>query len=129
MALHSELPLYRACYDLLGVVSDVIRNMRRDIKTALGARILDSCIALDLHLRQANIDQDKEPELARLLERLEVIELIARVCRDKGWIPAKHYADIVERTQSIGRQTNAWRSRMKELGSPQQRQLFNRQGD
>ena len=97
MALHSELPLYRACYDLLGVVSDVIRNMRRDIKTALGARILDSCIALDLHLRQANIDQDKEPELARLLERLGHSNSARATCR-----PASA-ARSIERKRKSGR--------------------------
>ncbi len=123
MALHSELPLYRSCYDLLGVAAEVIRNMRRDIKRALGDRLLNSCIGLDLHLRQANIDQDKEPELLRLLAELEVIELLARVCRDKHWIPIAHYAQIVELTQSIGKQTNGWRREMK-TGSSQQRPLF-----
>lgn len=128
MALHSELEIYRTCFDLLGEAVEIVRNMRRDIKKALGDRILDACIELDLFVRRANIAADKEPFLLNLLERLEVIELLSRLCRDRGWIPIGHYAKLTQRTQSIGRQCNAWRTHMKEQGSPQQRQLFDSQG-
>lgn len=128
MALHSELEIYRTSFDLLGEAVEVVRNMRLDIKKALGDRILDACIAVDLHLRNANMAEDKEPQLLSLLERLEVIELISRMCRDRGWMPITHYAKLTERTQSIGRQCNAWRMHMKEKGGSQQRQLFDPHG-
>jgi len=126
MALHSTLEIYGSCYDLLGAAGQVIFNMRRDAKKVFGEKIIDACIELDLHLRAANMAQDKEPHLLKLLERLEVIELVTRVCRDRGYMPPSGYAEIITRTQSIGRQANGWR---KEQGGGQQRLFHDRQGD
>ena len=125
MGLHTELAIYRSCYDLLGVATEVIRNMRRDIKSALGLRIIDACIELELHIRRANMAAEKEPHLQLLLERLEVIELLVRLCRDRSYIPSAHYARVITRTQSIGKQANGWR-KQQGGGLKGQRQLFDR---
>lgn len=128
MALHSELEIYRTCYELLGEAAEVVRSMRRDIKQTIGGRIIDACIELDLLVRDANMAQDKEPHLLALLRRLEVVELLTRVARDRRWIPVGHYAQLTQRTQTIGKQCNRWRTRMKEIGGSQQPQLFDSQG-
>jgi hypothetical protein len=39
MALHTSLPIYKVAYDLLSVATDVVRNMPRDYKASIGARI------------------------------------------------------------------------------------------
>ncbi len=128
MALHTPLPIYQTSYDLLGVAGDVVLNMRRDAKKVYGDQIINGCIEVALHVRRANMAVDKEPFLLLLLERLEVIELVCRLCRDKGSIPTRHYAEIVQRTQSIGKQANGWRKDAS--SSPQQQRLFHdRQGD
>jgi hypothetical protein len=130
MALHTALDIYADCYDLLSAAGDVILNMRRDAKRVFGEKIIDACIELDLHVRAANMAQEKEPHLLQLLERLEVIELLTRICRDQRYIPPAHYARIIGRTQSIGMQANGWRRSEKERGAPQQPGLFqDRQGD
>ena len=130
MALHTALDIYAACYDLLSAAGDVILNMRRDAKRVFGEKIIDACIDLDLHVRAANMAQEKEPHLLRLLERLEVIEILTRVCRDKGFVAPAGYARIVGRTQSIGMQANGWRKAERERGASQQPGLFqSRQGD
>lgn len=121
MALHTATEIYGTCFDLLGVAGDVIMNMRRDAKKVFGEKIVDACIQLDIHIRAANMAEDKEPHLLLLLERLEVIELLSRVCRDKQYIPVGHYAKVIERTQSIGRQANGWR---KSASGSAQQSLF-----
>ena len=126
MALHTSTEIYAASFDLLGEAVNVILQMRRDAKALLGNKIIDGCIALDLHIRAANMADDKEPEILRLLERLEVIELVARTCRDRGYISPKAYTRLVDRTQSIGKQANGWR---KSQGGAQQRLFPDRQGD
>ncbi len=128
MALHSELEIYRTCYDLLGEAAEVVRSMRRDIKQTIGTRIIDACIELDLHVRDANMAENKEPHQLALLRRLEVIELLTRMSRDRKWIPIGHYAQLTKRTQSIGKQCNAWRRRNVEEDGSQQPQLFDSQG-
>jgi hypothetical protein len=127
MALHSYLQIYASCYELLGAAGNVILNMRRDAKKVFGEKIIDACIELDLHVRAANMAQDKEPHLLKLLERLEVIELLTRLCRDKRYIASAQYAELVRHTQSIGRQANGWRK--DGAGGPQQRLFHDRQGD
>jgi len=32
MATHTTLPIYKAAYDLLGMSSDMVKNMNRDYK-------------------------------------------------------------------------------------------------
>jgi len=121
MALHTDLPIYKVGYDLLGVAVDSIKDMPRDVKQALGSKIRDECIDSMLLIRKANIAADKEPHLLSLLERLEVVELLVRVSRDKRFITTKRYAAVIELTQRIGKQANGWRN--------QQRLLHPRQGE
>ena len=123
MALHSELEIYRSCYTLLGAAGEVIMQMRRDAKKVFGEMIIHGCVELDLHIRAANMAQDKEPHILQLLERLEVIELLLRTCRDNRYIAVSHFARLVMLTQSIGKQANGWRRSMA-ASEPQQQRLF-----
>ena len=109
MALHTATEIYGTCFDLLGVAGDAILNMRRDAKQIFGGKIIDACIELDLHIRKANMAEDKEPHLLLLLERLEVIELLSRHCRDRAYMSIGHYAKMITHTQSMGKQANGWR--------------------
>lgn len=121
MALHTELDIYRSCYDLLGEAVDAVLQMRRDVKPVLGKSIVDGCFAIETHIRAANMAQDKEPHLLLLLERLSNIEIAVRLCRDRGFIRNPAYARLIQHTQHVGKQANGWRNHYK--GGPQQRQL------
>lgn len=109
MALHSELPIYRVAYDLLGLVVKMVRNMPRDAKHALGASIVDECVRVVVLIFRANVARDKAPHLLELIERVEVANLLLRLSRDLQCIPTKHYAAAIELTTSIGKQANGWR--------------------
>ena len=37
MALHTELSIHKVAYDLLDVITDLVRKMPRDFKQSLGA--------------------------------------------------------------------------------------------
>ena len=39
MTLHTELPIYKVAYDLLSLATDLVQNMPRPIKAALGGRV------------------------------------------------------------------------------------------
>jgi hypothetical protein len=109
MALHSQLPIYKVAYDLLGVATDVTRNMPRDYKASIGARIRDECVDLVILIFRANVARDKTPHLDALLERLQVAELLFRLSKDKKFISTGQYAAAIELTNSIGKQANGWR--------------------
>jgi hypothetical protein len=109
MATHTELPIYKAAYDLLDVVTNFVKNMPRDFKQSIGGKISLECIDITVLVFRANVARDKEPHLMELLERLQVAELLIRLAKDKRLISQGAYAKAVELSTSIGKQANGWR--------------------
>ncbi len=109
MALHTSLPIYKVAYDLLSVATDYVQNMPRAFKAAIGGRVRDLCVDLVLLIFKANCARDKVPHLDTLLERLEELNLLIRLCRDKRFISTGQYAKAIELTASVGKQANGWR--------------------
>jgi hypothetical protein len=109
MALHTQLPIYKVAYDLLSVATDYVQNMPRPFKAAIGGRVRDLCVDLVLLIFKANCARDKVPHLDTLLERLEELNLLLRLCRDKRFISTGQYAKAIELTASVGKQANGWR--------------------
>lgn len=109
MALHSQLPIYKAAYDLFGFVVQATRNMPRDVKQPIGVRLVDECAQIVVLIFRANVARDKAPHLLELLERLQVVQLLIRLSHDLRFIGQRPYATAVELTEHIGRQANGWR--------------------
>jgi hypothetical protein len=111
MALHTELPIYKVAYDLLGVATDYVVNMPRSIKHAFGGRLTQLCVDLVLLILKANCAKDKVPHLDTLLERVAEANLLLRLCMDKRFISKSQYAAAIELTASVGKQANGWRKK------------------
>jgi hypothetical protein len=109
MGLHHNLPIYKVAYDLIGVAVEASRQMPRDVKRLLGEKLRDECIELSLLIYDANIAADKKTPLSTLLRRVQAVEIMLRVSRDKRYISTRHYADAVQLTDRIGKQANGWR--------------------
>ncbi len=110
MAIHTTLPIYKVAYDLLDVITDLSKNMPRDIKQSIGGKLRDECVEIVVLIFRANVSRDKAPHLISLVERLQVSELLLRLSRDKRLISTGQYAKAIELTGSIGKQANGWRS-------------------
>ena len=110
MAIHTQLPIYKVAYNLLDVVTDLVKNMQRDFKRSIGEKISVECIEITVLVFRANVAADKSAHLTQLLERLQVIELLIRLAMDKRLISRPAYANAVELTTSIGKQANGWRN-------------------
>lgn len=109
MALHTQLPIYKAAYGLLDVVTDMVKNMPRDFKRSIGEKISMECLDVTVLVFRANVAVDKSPHLTELIERLQVSELLLRLSMDKRIISHRAYARAVDLTTSIGKQANGWR--------------------
>jgi hypothetical protein len=110
VGLHTDLNVYKAAYDLAGlVIDDLIKNMPRNVKRAIGDRLRDECINLTVLIQTANMERNKVPHLVDLVKSLGVVELLLRISRDKRYIATGKYAAAVLLTTSIGKQANAWR--------------------
>lgn len=109
MAAANNLPIYKVAYDLFGVVTDAVRNMPRDVKQLVGARIATEAMDIMMLIFRANAAREKVPHLDDLLERLEVINLMLRLARDKRFIATKQYAAAIALTDQVGKQAGGWR--------------------
>ncbi len=91
MAMHDSLPIHKVAFDLLSLATDVTQNIPRDFKAGLGAKVRDECIEVMVLIARANIAQDKRPHLSTLVERVQVIEFLLRLFKEKRFISvAKH---------------------------------------
>jgi hypothetical protein len=109
MAATSNLPIYKVAYDLFGVVTDAVRNMPRDVKQLVGSRVATEAMDIVTLIFRANAAINKVPHLSELLERLEVINLLLRLARDKRLISTKAYAAAIKLTEQVGKQAGGWR--------------------
>ncbi|HRQ59162.1 MAG TPA: hypothetical protein PLN31_17240 [Azoarcus taiwanensis] len=73
MALHTQLPIYRAAYSLLDVITDLSRNMPRDFKTSIGGKLRDEGVEIVTLIFRANVSREKAPHIEALRERLQAV--------------------------------------------------------
>lgn len=118
MALHTQLPLYKLAYDLLGLAVELVRNMPRDIKVSLGAVIRDECVRMLVLVARANASSNKVPHITELLEARETVELLLRTCHDKRFISSGQWAGAIELMQRIGQQAGGWRKQSAASAAP-----------
>lgn len=111
MALHTNLPIYKVAYDLLGVATDYVVHMPRPVKHSIGTRLTDLCVDVVLLILRANCARDKVPHLQTLLERNEETGLLLRLCQDKKFISKVQYATAVELLTSVGKQATGWKKK------------------
>jgi len=109
VAIHTELQIHKAAYDLLGMTIDLVKNMPRDVKPVVGYPMRDLCVNLSVLIQRANISRNKSPHLDALIEGLGVIEVLLRTSRDRRYIGTRQYAAAVFLTTSIGKQASGWR--------------------
>lgn len=109
MAIHTDLPIYKVAYDLLDVVTDLVKNMPRDFKQSIGGKLRDEAVEITVLIFRANCAKEKAQYLVELVERQQVAELLLRLSRDKRLISTGQYAKAIQLTNSIGKQANGWR--------------------
>jgi hypothetical protein len=73
MALFTELPLYKDCYDLLLKVYSLSKNFHRDTRYKIGEGLKSEIFELVLLLYRANVASSKVEYLEAAREKIEVI--------------------------------------------------------
>lgn len=95
MAMHTDLPIHKVAFDLLSLATDVTRNIPRDFKAGLGAKVRDECIEVMVLIARANIAKDKQQHLGTLVERVQVIEFLLRLFKEKRFISVAQHAAAI----------------------------------
>ena len=78
-ALFSDLPVYKATYDLLLSIFRFTKDFSKDYKYTVGESIKKETIELLTLIYRANVKRDKNEVLQEARERIEVIRLFIRL--------------------------------------------------
>lgn len=109
MAQYQHLPIYKTAYDLLQIVTRLSKGFSRDFKYSLGDKLRNECVDLVVHIFRANSVQAERLQHARaIVERVQVVELLMRLCRDMRLISIEQFSEAVTATDSIARQAQGW---------------------
>ncbi|WP_288077368.1 four helix bundle protein [Pseudomonas sp.] len=109
MALHTDLEIHKVAEELLGLSLDLVRNIPRDLKQVVGAKIRDECLQVLALIGRANMTRDKLPHINLLLESIWMLNYLLRALTNRGLISKGQHAKAMMMTASIGRQANAWK--------------------
>lgn len=108
MAKYKHLPIYKATYDLLLRIMQVVNKFQREYKYTLGEKLQNETIELVICIYRANSARDKAECIKSILEHVQFIELFLRISHDLNLLPREHYSQIVEMAESVAKQAQAW---------------------
>jgi len=113
MGLHQELPVYKACYDLLLEIFRFTKNFSKEYKYTVGESIKKETIELLTLIFRANSRKDKVDVLQEARERIEVIRLFVRLMKDLHQISIKKFVLVNSRVEDVSKQLTGWQKAMK----------------
>ncbi len=108
MALHHELPIYKATSDLFDLLIELTKNFPRTVNRLIPPRLLEESFEMLTLIFRANVARDKAPYLHEYREKVQAMELTLRMSHEKRWISTKQHADAILLTQSMGKQATGW---------------------
>ena len=108
MGLHNELPVYKACYDLLIEIFQFTKEFSKDYKYTVGESLKKETIELLTLIYQANSQKDKRDVLQEARERIEVIRLFIRLMKDMKQINLKKFVSVNKVVENVSKQLAGW---------------------
>ena len=113
MALHSELPVYKASYDLLLEIFQFTKEFSKEYKYTVGESLKNETIELLTLIFRANSRTDKLQVLQEARERIEVIRLFIRLMKDLHQINIKKFVQVNQKVEEVSRQLTGWQKSLK----------------
>ncbi|MDD3302552.1 MAG: four helix bundle protein [Candidatus Gracilibacteria bacterium] len=108
MATYDNLPVYKTSYDLLLLVFNLVKEFKKEYKYTLGDIIKKEIINLISNIYKANSKQDKQKNILLAREKLELLRLYIRLCKDLKIINLNRFVEINLLIESISKQLVAW---------------------
>lgn len=91
-------------------MTNVTKEFPREYKFTIGKKLQDEVIGLVVLIYKANSSvADRAIHIEYLLERIQVVELMVRLSQDMRILSKKHYAALIEMTQSLNKQSEGWK--------------------
>lgn len=84
------------------------KEFRKDFKYSLGDKIRNECVDLVVLIYKANSTSDKAALIEKIIEKVNVVELLVRLSKDMHLMSIESYSEIVALTDSLLRQAAGW---------------------
>lgn len=113
MAYYSDLPVYKATYDLLLEMFRFTKNFTKEYKYTVGESLKKETIELIILIYRANSRTDKQETLQTAREHIEVIRLLIRLMKDLHEINVKKFVFINQQVENVSKQLAGWQKHSK----------------
>ena len=108
MKLHSDLPVYKSCYDLLLEIFLFTKEFSKEYKYTVGESLKKETIDLLTLIFRANSRSDKNAVLQQARESIEVIRLLIRLMKDVKQINLKRFVTVNQKVEAVSKQLTGW---------------------
>jgi hypothetical protein len=112
MRLHSDLPVYKSCYDLLLEIFAFTKDFGKEYKYTVGESLKKETIELLTLIFRANSRPDKAAVLQEARERIEVVRLFIRLMKDMQQISLKRFVQVNMKVEEVSKQLTGWQKAM-----------------
>lgn len=113
MGLFYDLPVYKATYDVLLELYQLVQKMPREHKFSLGEQMKGECLEVVLSIYLANTVSDKRDYLRSGMLHLMKVRLMLRICNDMRLLSLERFVKLNEKVEDVSRQLSGW---MKSFG-------------
>ena len=113
MALHYDLPVYKASYDLLLEIFVFTKNFSKEYKYTIGEKLKNETVELITCIYRANSTCSKQEKIQKAREHVEVIRLFLRLLKDLHQMNIEKFVDINKKTEDVSKQLAGWQNAME----------------
>jgi hypothetical protein len=108
MVLYSELPVYKASYDLFVSIFEYTQHFNKEYKYTVGEKLKNETLEMMVAIYRANTRTDKKELLQSARENIEVIRLLFRLLKDLKQITLEKFVAINQKIENVSKQLAGW---------------------
>ncbi len=113
MALYSDLPVYKASYDLVIAIFQFSKNFKREYKYTLGESLKKETLDLLMLIYRANVRYDKLEVIQKAREQIEMIRLMIRILKEMREISLHQFVAVNIIIEEVSKQLSGWQKSIK----------------
>jgi len=109
MALHENLPIYKAALDLVIYFEKIVKNFSRYHKYTVGTELRNLSREILTLIIKANQAKDKKEALLKVRDKLEELKISIKICKEvKAFRSFKSFEYSIRSVVNIARQNEGW---------------------
>jgi len=109
VALHENLPIYKAALDLAIYFEKIVKNFSRYHKYTVGTELRNLSREILTLIIKANSAKEKKEALLKVREKLEELKISIKICKEiKAFRSFKSFEHSVRSVVNIAKQNEGW---------------------